>query len=291
MLYTISNDSVRVTIDSHGAELQSITACDGTEYLWYGDPTFWSGRATNLFPYVGRMTDEKYTYEGKTYSMKLHGFARNMEFNVTEQSQQRIVLTLTDTADTREIYPFAFAFSLIYELDGATLHITDRVENRNTKTMYFGLGGHPGIRLPLEEGKCFTDYRLTFSHPCHPSCAELSQRCLMSGVERPYPLEQDTTLPLCHELFHHDAIVLHHTDRTVTLSAGEGTRGVRLHFPQIEYLGIWHPANVEAPFVCLEPWVSLPSRDSIVEDLAQQASLVSLDAGKTYDNHWSLTVF
>ena len=50
MLYTISNDKIRVSIDTLGAQMQSITAADGTEYLWYGDKTFWGSRATNLFP-------------------------------------------------------------------------------------------------------------------------------------------------------------------------------------------------------------------------------------------------
>ena len=64
-----------------------------------------------------------------------------------------------------------------------------------------------------------------------------------------------------------------------------------MHFPRMNYLGVWHTVKAEAPFVCLEPWVSLPSRDGIVEDFAQQGDLVALDAGETYKNKWSITVF
>lgn len=291
MLYTISNDKIRVSIDTLGAEMQSITASDGTEYLWYGDRTFWGSRATNLFPYVGRLTEGKYHLGGKSYAMTPHGFAKRMEFAVTEQSESRIVFCLTENEETKEIYPFDFKFYLIYELDGATVYVTYQVDNRNDETMYFGLGGHPGFRLPLEEGKSFTDYRLTFSQPGLPARALLAPSYQMSGTEVSYPLENDTTLPLRHDLFDDDAIILNHIDKTVTLSAGEGTKGVTVHFPGMDYLGIWHTVKAEAPFVCLEPWVSLPSRDGVVENFAQQGNLVALDAGETYRNKWSITVF
>ena len=76
MIYTIENDSIRVQISDVGAELQSIVGKkDNTEYLWQGDAQYWSGRAYNLFPICGRLTDGKYTYQGKTYEMNLHGFA------------------------------------------------------------------------------------------------------------------------------------------------------------------------------------------------------------------------
>ena len=65
MLYTIHNDALTVTIDGLGAQLMSITAADGTEYLWNGDPAYWAGRAPNLFPYVGRLTNDRYTYGGE----------------------------------------------------------------------------------------------------------------------------------------------------------------------------------------------------------------------------------
>jgi len=291
MLYTIFNDKIRVSIDTFGAQMQSITAADGTEYLWYGDKTFWGSRATNLFPYVGRLTDGRCTYRGESYAMTQHGFAKRMEFIVTEQQEDRIVFCLSENEETKEIYPFNFKFYLIYELEGSTVHITYRTENTNDTTMYFGLGGHPGFRLPLEDGKSFTDYRLTFAQPCHPSRAELSEKYLMSGTETPYPLENDTTITLRHDLFDRDAIILHHMDKTVTLSAGEGSKGVTVHMPRMNYLGIWHTPETEAPFVCLEPWVSLPSRDGVVEDLTQQGDLVALDAGETYENKWSITVF
>ncbi|MCI9317612.1 MAG: aldose 1-epimerase family protein [Oscillospiraceae bacterium] len=291
MLYTIHNSDMTVTIDGLGAQLQSITAAGGTEYLWSGDPAYWSSRAPILFPYVGRLTDDTYTCDGRAYQMTRHGFARRTEFSVLTQGKDHITLYMEDSEESRKLYPFAFRFDVSYVLEGSTLVIVYAVESRDGRTMFFGLGGHPGFRVPLEEGRAFTDYRLTFAQPCQPWQVLMSENYMISGREAPYPLENGVDLPLRHDLFDRDAIILKHFARSVTLSAGEGTRGLTLSCPRMRYLGIWHQPKTDAPYVCLEPWVSLPSREGVVEDLSQQFDLVSLEPRQRYENRWTVTVF
>ncbi|MDE7244318.1 MAG: aldose 1-epimerase family protein [Oscillospiraceae bacterium] len=291
MLYTIENDFLRMTIDSTGAQMMSITAADGTEYLWNGDKTYWGGRAPNLFPYVGRLTNDTYTVDGKAYQMGRHGFSRHEQFEARQEGPDKITLRITATEKTLAVYPWNFAFSVSYELDGSTVSITYCVENLDSKEMYFGLGAHPGFRVPLEEGKSFTDYKLTFSRPAQPWRAEMTDACMMNGQQTPYPLQNGVEMPLRHDLFDRDAVVLTNMDRTVTLSAGEGTKGLTLAIPRMRYLGVWHTPKSDAPFVCLEPWASLPSRQDIVEDFAQQNDLIALSPGEVYRNRWSITVF
>ena len=274
-----------------GAQLQSITAAGGTEYLWSGDPAYWSSRAPILFPYVGRLTDDTYTCDGRAYQMTRHGFARRTEFSVLTQGKDHITLYMEDSEESRKLYPFAFRFDVSYVLEGSTLVIVYAVESRDGRTMFFGLGGHPGFRVPLEEGRAFTDYRLTFAQPCQPWQVLMSENYMISGREAPYPLENGVDLPLRHDLFDRDAIILKHFARSVTLSAGEGTRGLTLSCPRMRYLGIWHQPKTDAPYVCLEPWVSLPSREGVVEDLSQQFDLVSLEPRQRYENRWTVTVF
>ena len=291
MLYTIQNSQMRVTIDSLGAQLMSITAADGTEYLWGGDEAYWRNRAPNLFPYVGRLTEGRCTYGGKSYEMTRHGFANRTQFSALESGADHVTLHMEDSGETRAVYPFAFAFDLVYALSGSTLSVTYRVTNRDGKEMYFGLGAHPGFRVPLEPGKAFTDYRLTFAQPCQPWQVLMSDDYLINGQEAPYPLEGGRSMPLRHDLFDHDAIILKNMDRTVTLSAGEGSRGVTVSYPRMRYLGVWHKPESDAPYVCLEPWLSLPSRHGVVEDLSQQNDLMALCPGETYENRWTVTIF
>ena len=291
MLYTIQNPQMRVTIDSLGAQLMFITAADGTEYLWGGDEAYWRNRAPNLFPYVGRLTEGRCTYGGKSYEMTRHGFANRTQFSALESGADHVTLHMEDSGETRAVYPFAFAFDLVYALSGSTLSVTYRVTNRDGKEMYFGLGAHPGFRVPLEPGKAFTDYRLTFAQPCQPWQVLMSDDYLINGQEAPYPLEGGRSMPLRHDLFDHDAIILKNMDRTVTLSAGEGSRGVTVSYPRMRYLGVWHKPESDAPYVCLEPWLSLPSRHGVVEDLSQQNDLMALCPGETYENRWTVTIF
>ena len=77
MNYTIKNDILNVEISTLGAELQSIKK-NNVEYLWQGDEKSWKNKATNIFPYVGKMQDGKYIYKGKTYEMGSHGLARHI---------------------------------------------------------------------------------------------------------------------------------------------------------------------------------------------------------------------
>ena len=290
MLYTIHNSAMTVTIDSLGAQLQSITAADGTEYLWNGDPAYWSGRAPILFPYVGRLTEDRFAFGGKEYGMSRHGFARATEFSLVTQGREHVTLHMEDTAKSRESYPFAFHFDVSYVLEDSTLVVVYATENMDTKTMFFGLGGHPGFRVPLEAGKTFTDYRLTFAEPCRPWQVLLSDNYMISGHEKPYPLENGVDMPLRHDLFDHDAIILKNFARCVTLSAGEGTRGLTLACPKMRYMGVWHMPETDAPYVCLEPWVSLPSREGVVEDLSQQFDLNSHAPRHRYENRSTETI-
>ena len=105
-----------------------------------------------------------------------------------------------------------------------------------------------------------------------------------------YALEEERRIPLQHNLFDQDAIVLKNMDRCVTLRSDKGTRAVKVRFPQYTHLGFWHMPHTTAPYVCIEPWSSLPSRYGVVEDLSQQSDLVRLEAGKIYENQWSIEI-
>ena len=64
MEFCLNNEKLCVRVSSLGAELRSVRGADGTEYLWQGDERFWRGRATNIFPYVGRLTGDSYLWRG-----------------------------------------------------------------------------------------------------------------------------------------------------------------------------------------------------------------------------------
>jgi galactose mutarotase-like enzyme len=262
----------------------------GQEYLWQGDPAYWEEHSPLLFPFVGRFTNDQYKYNQKTYHMTIHGFAKKSEFTVKELSETAITLTLTDSPETFESYPFHFVLDVNYTLTENQIRVSYQVQNRTDGTMYFAIGGHPGFQLPLEEGLSFTDYFLEFAQPAVPARVGHTPALYLSGVDTTFPLQEDTTLPLSHDLFDEDAIVLKNMANAVTLRSHKGTRSVTVSYPDLPYLGLWHAPKSEAPYLCIEPWTSLPSRQDIVEDFAFKSDMIRLREEETYHSLWSITL-
>lgn len=290
MNHSIQSDELRVEVSALGAELQSIKDAAGREFLWQGDPKYWKGRAPNLFPYVGRLQEGKYTFNGKEYALGVHGFVRNREMLLTRQAEDTLVFTLTADEETKVQYPFDFDFHVVYQLVGSALTIRYVVENKDKSTMHFGLGGHPGFRLPLEDGLCFEDYRVAFDERCRPQRIGFGDSVLRNGKDAPYPLREERYIPLRHDLFDEDAIILKDVSRGVRLESAKGQRAIHVRYPDMPYVGLWHKPHSDAPFLCVEPWAALPGREGIVEDLAGQSDLLSLEAGGKYENAWSISI-
>ena len=176
MDYTITNGTLTVSAETLGAQLKEIRGAGGAQYLWPGQADIWGDRAPVLFPYVARLTGGKYTYRGKSYSLPIHGFASGAEF-ACEAGEEELRFTICDTPETRACYPFPFRFTVAYRLAGNTLTQEYTVENTGEETMWFGLGAHPGFRVPLEEGLDFTDYCLEFVPDVSPVRVGFTPQC------------------------------------------------------------------------------------------------------------------
>ncbi len=291
MQITIQNEQLQLTVDTRGAEMRSIQSADGTEYLWQGDPAYWSDRSPVLFPFIGRLEGKAYCVHGVPYSMDIHGFAWTSEFTVTEQTTDSVTLTLTDSRDTKAQYPFAFTLSITYRLAGSTIAVENRVENRDDQRMYFALGGHPGFRVPLTAGEQFEDYYLEFSRVCHPDRIGFTgDTILLNGQNEPYPLADGKRLPLRHDLFDEDAVILQHMARQIALKSHHSTRSVTVTYPDMPYLGIWHWPKTDAPYVCIEPWSSLPGRTNTSEELSARSDLLHLEPRQVCENTWCVSI-
>lgn len=288
MEITLHNQSLHLTVETLGAQMTHLQLSDGTEYLWQGDSRYWSDRAPTLFPFIARLTDDSYRYQGQVYHMGIHGFADQSEFVPIIREPDRLVLELRDNDQTRQQYPFAFCLQIGFKLSGQQVEISYHVENLDSRLMPFGIGGHPGFRVPLESDEGFEDYSLRFSNPCQPERVGFTPALYLSGTDTPYPLTDGVKIPLRHELFDEDAIVLRHMDREITLVSEKSQRSVTVRYPDFPYLGIWHAPCTDAPYVCIEPWTSLPSRQDVVEELACKGDMIRLKPGCVYDTCWTI---
>ncbi len=285
----IQNEQLTAAFSALGGEPCSLKGTDGTEYLWQGNPTYWKGRAPHLFPIVGRLTDGQYTLDGKTYEMEAHGFFRRREMRVDAQTPDSVTLVMESGADTLRQYPRAFCAGLCYRLYCATLHIRFWVENRDEKPLYFTYGGHPGFHVPLAPGLAFEDYYLQFEAGAAPLRVGKSSARFLQGPDTPFALETGNRLPLRHALFDNDAITLKNAGQSLRLESPKDSRAVRVDFAGMPYLSLWHTPKTSAPYLCIEPWYGLPSRQGVVEALEEKPGMLCLAPGKSWQTKWSIT--
>ena len=290
MIYTIKNDKIEVSVDDLGAQMRSIKDATGKEYLWQGDEKYWNGSAPNLFPYIARLTEGKYILKGRTYEMPKHGFLRNSVLKLKEKTQTKMVFSLTDSEETYKMYPYHFEIKVKYELFENELKVSYNVANKDKKVMYFGVGGHPGFQVPVEKELSFEDYFIEFAKGTDMKRVGMSEDCFVTGKDEAFPLEENRRLYLHHNLFDDDAIILKDAPSKVVLASEKGSARIEMETSHLEYLGIWHKPASDAPYVCIEPWSSLPSKKDIIEDLEKQDNLVSLKPDGYYTGFFKVKI-
>ena len=304
MIYTLKNSEMEVQVSSKGGELVSLRDADQTEYIWIGDARYWKRHAPQLFPCIGRLTNNQYRMDGALHEMGQHGFLRDYELTKVESEEQDIVLDgaadpagaaslhlqLQSDASTRQLYDRDWTVDIFYRLCGKTLNVKFQLRNRDARTMRFGYGIHPGFNVPLNPALRFEDYRLDFHEVSTPKQMELTERYTISGGMHDYALAEGRYLPLQHSLFNHDAIILKDMPHTVTLGSQKDEKKVTVTFPDMPYLGIWHAPETDAPFVCIEPWSSLPSTDGVIDEFETKPDFITVEPEETYTNSWSISI-
>jgi len=282
MLYQLENEKLQIVINSLGAELQNIILkSNSTEYLWPADAQYWARHAPVLFPIVGKLKNNQYYYENQKYELSQHGFARDSEFNLIEQFDNKITFQLNENENTLKIYPFKFCLRIIYTLSENQLIIQYQIHNPDTKPLYFSIGSHEAFNCPLTTKNKFENYSLKFS-----ADEQLERTFLVDGL-RSEKTEIITLtnnhLTLNEKLFQNDALIFENLkSREVILCEHHQTK-IKFQFADFPYFAIWKKAN--ANFLCLEAWAGLADPDESPKraggHLVSKKGIMALAAGAT----------
>ena len=271
-MITISNSCAKVEISEIGAEIKSVV-CGGKEYMWSSDPKFWAQSAPIMFPMCGGLKGGKYEYEGKTYEMIKHGFAKVSEFTVESKTESAVTLLLCDSEKTLESYPFHFEFRVTFELVGSSLRVTYDAKNTDTKSIYCTCGSHEAYACP--EG--IEEYEIVF-----PEKETLYAYGLNGDILTDYTklmVEDSNTLVLKDVDFFLDALVFKDLkSRSATLRRKDGARSVRVDFDGFDYFVLWH--KYTAPYLCIEPWCGLPDVVGSNYDFREKIGMKALAVGE-----------
>lgn len=291
----IENEYLTVQIDPLGAQMHSIKRNeDEREYLWQGDPASWKRQAPVLFPFVGRLKDDQYEYQGKIYHQTQHGFARDREFKVIEQESTKAVFELRDDERTRAAYPFAFVLTISYQLDGERLLISYRVENpSDDQTLIYALGAHPGFNVPVDEQGSFETAQLSVSPAIDYQQVKLVAPGPFNDLEHPEVLHMQQPVTLNHELFDEDALIFATKGMpfTATLTEPQTSHGMHVQVNGAPFVGVWSPYPAKANLVCVEPWWGIA--DNIHSDgkLEDKQVMSRLAPGKHEDYAFAIQPF
>jgi galactose mutarotase-like enzyme len=288
MIY-LRNDSVEATINPLGAELQKLVGREsGINYLWSGDPAYWGKFSPVLFPIVGTLKDNHYSYKGSFYTLHRHGFAREKLFSAEQVSHSEAVFTLQDDESTRVVYPFRFVLQLKYKIEGNRLTVTYTVYNPGEDELFFSIGAHPAFAVPIKKELAYTDYYLQFNEP-ETAVRWGLQDGLLQDTAEPF-LVKEQQVHLSPELFARDAIVLKGLQSTsVALRTAIDSRGLSFGIAGWPHLGVW--AAPGAPFVCIEPWQGHADPVSHDGDITHKPGIVKLAASEDWQKSWWVELF
>jgi len=290
MNYSIENDLLKVEISAKGAELQSIVHKQtGLEYLWSGDAAFWGKKSPVLFPIVGGLKNNTYSYDDKTYHLGRHGFAREMTFAPGAQTDDSISFIRTSNEETWEHYPFNFTFTVGYALKENRLEVTYHVKNQSHGSMYFSVGGHPAFKVPLAPDTTFEDYYLQFSDVEDAGKWPLSKDGLIESAPVP-SLENTDHLPLKKSLFYQDALVFKHLrSNSIAIVSDKTAHGLKVKFDGFPFMGIWNAKD--ADFVCIEPWCGIADSVNATGRLEDKEGIQLLRESEIFERSWSVELF
>lgn len=182
MRYSIENDTLRLTVDTHGAEAVSVIhKPTGAELLWSGDSSVWGRHAPILFPYTGKLTGGKMIAKGLEYQGPQHGFARDVEHTLVRHTDDVLEFELHADSQTLPIWPYAFVLRSTFTLEERTVHHKLTVENPVEPMLRFGIGFHPGFVIPFDDKHKTEDYEFRFDEIESPLCVSALPDGLLEG--------------------------------------------------------------------------------------------------------------
>ena len=273
MIITIKNNKISASINTLGAELIRLEK-DSKNYIWTVDETYWNKTSPILFPIVGRLKNDTYSIDNKIYELPRHGFARNFEFQIVNQTESSVAFVLESNSETLKNYPFEFELRLEYELDENELKIKYSVENKSEATMPFSIGAHPAFAIE----NSFSDYSLKFNQTEEFISHELDNEQFNTASKKIQ--SENGIIDLNYTLFEKDALVFKHLQSNELTLLKKNEPVITVQFEGFPYLGIWTKPN--APFLCIEPWCGLADNGNHNGNIFEKEGINLLQPKETF---------
>lgn len=281
----LDNGIISISVNHHGAELNSLRDRHGRQFLWQGGEA-WKSQAPVLFPIVGRMPGDELIHNRTGYPIKQHGVARTQEFVARQLGTTEALFILEDNEETRSHFPFAFRLEIRFTLDRNSLTVSHTVENTGSSEFAASLGAHPGFAWPLLPGIARDVHTLEFAQPESAPIRRIADGLLLPDA-LPTPVH-GRTLHLNDSLFADDAVIFDRlVSRSVRYSAA-GAPSITMDFADFPLLGVWSRAPGE--FVCIEPWFGMTAPKDFDGEYDLKPGQFTLKSGESRVFSYSITI-
>lgn len=286
----IENESLKITISRHGAEIREVThKKNRLSYMWTGDSTYWGRVSPVLFPIVGRLKNDQYQVDRKTYNMAQHGFLRDVEFEMADHMDDAASFVFRSAGKFTDIYPYEFTAFIHYTLKDDSLIVSWEIINENQEDMYFSIGAHPAFRIPLFENESLEDYYLTLGPAENKNVLEYGIKdSLLFEKEKAHDYRR---IPLKAPLFKNDAIIFSNIDE-VTLKSSKTNHRIEVTLTDFPFVGIWSKYEDEngtiAPFVCIEPWHGIADMHDASGNFKEKFGINKLGPSETFQREYGM---
>lgn len=271
MEYTLQNNITKLTVDTYACEIHSFKRLDkDLEYMWQGDPNYWTGRNPILFPHVLATENKILNFKGKDYKVGNHGFLRRSEFNFISQSDNELVFNYSDNENTLKEYPYHFNINVRYVLNDNKVTIYYEIKNTGEEDMPYGFGLHPAFNCPLVKDKKFEDYKVIFNKD-------------EDNLE-------NKTLPLTRDLFKKYPTFYINELHSNKLVYTDGTNSIKMGFNDFTMFGLWTCEDKPADYVCLEPWLMEIDKNDLSTPFEQRKGVRTLKVNETFKINYTIEI-
>ncbi|OEK07504.1 aldose 1-epimerase [Roseivirga misakiensis] len=283
LILSSNNQNLEIDLSRGGAITHLTLFSNGKSRKVICPKKGYDNESSLLFPFPNRLANGQFSFQGIDYQFPLndygrpnalHGFVKDMPFQVLQQMPDAITLQCTYTGDL-EYYPFPFRMALTYHLRPGELHVYLEIENTGATTLPCGFGWHPYFHL--EEGADSTSIELK-------NVSKIGvENLLPTGRATPYRLLDNGCL--IEEL---------DLDTCFEFSKKGVVNGAKIHYPDDATLEVWQDEN--QPYVQLytpedRRAIAIEPMTCNIDALNNQAGLKLLSSGESWSIEYGVRLY
>lgn len=291
-MITLENETFKAEINPLGAEITDIIRKDDNREYIINDKTgkYWPRHAPILFPAIGKSVNDSYKLYDRILDMRLHGFARDYDFEIVAQTETTVKLVQHPTVESWYMFPYLYELTVEYKLTENGIEMGVTVKNNTDEAMPYSYGFHPGFKLQAP----FDTYTLKVEGKGEVNeldLIEVGSNALRTGNVSKFTDIKDGEIKLNYSMLDNGSLTFNAKELSkVTLTSKDANHEVSLNLDDFPYLTIWTPEGKNEPFVCVEPFDGLGDKDGEVADWFKKDANTILETGDSKSYQLSISL-